>query len=124
LAKRAIQCKLKSMVRLRILSAVLGCLAAFAAGLPTVAFASARTGNAVPMHMTASEPCEHCPGCDGTPCPPAAIACTVTCQGSLPTLDTVSLVLPMIEIGKIAWPRQLAELQGRSSPPDPFPPRL
>jgi hypothetical protein len=51
------------------------------------------------------------------------MACTVICQGSLPTLGA-TLILPMIEIGKIAWPGRLAELQGRSSPPDPFPPRL
>ena len=111
------------MNRLRVLAVVLGCLAAFwASGLPVVAFASAPAANA--GHMNVTERCHGCPDCDGAPCTPAAMACSVACLGSLPTLAVAALAPPTIETGKIAWPASLAILHGRSPPPDPFPPRL
>ena len=111
------------MGRLRILTALLSCLAVLAAGLPVVAFASAPAANAARMQTVAAEPCQHCPDCDGTPCTPAAMACMATCPGSLPTLGVAMLILPAIQTGKVTWPPRLVTLHGRSSPPDPFPPR-
>jgi hypothetical protein len=114
------------MERLRILAALLSCLAVFAAALPVVAFASVPAAAAARMQTVAAEPCQHCPDCDGTACTPAAMAsmaCMVACPGSLPTLGVAMLVLPTIQIGKVTWPSRLAALHGLSSPPDPFPPR-
>src|SRR5476651_916316 len=55
---------LGGMKRLRILTALLGCLAVCAAGLlPAVALVSAAAGEAAPMHTAASGPCDHCPDC-------------------------------------------------------------
>jgi len=116
----------RAMGRLRILAALLSCLAVFAAGLPVVAFASAPAADIARMQTVAAEPCQHCPDCDGAPCTPAAMAsmaCMVTCPGSLPTLGVAMLIPPAIQTGKVTWPPRLVTLHGLSSPPDPFPPR-
>jgi hypothetical protein len=111
-----------SMERFRTFAAVLGCLAILAAGLPVVALASAPT--AAPAQTAASEPCTHCPDCDGTPCQPAAADCVLNCVAAPPTLGVATVTLPAIDTGKTAWPSRLAALSGLSPPPDPFPPRL
>jgi hypothetical protein len=106
---------------LRTFAAFLGCLAVLAAGLPAVALASAPT--VAPVQTAASEPCTHCPDCDGTPCQPAAADCVLNCVAA-PPLGVATFALPAINTGKTAWPSRLAALSGLSSPPDPFPPRL
>jgi hypothetical protein len=113
----------RTMGRLRILAALLSCLAVFAAGLPVVAFASTPTVDAAGTQGVAAEPCQHCQDCDGNPCAPATMACMATCPGSLPTLGVAMLILPAIQTGKVTWPPRLATLHGLSSSPDPFPPR-
>jgi hypothetical protein len=110
------------MKRLRTFAAFLSCLAVLAAGLPAVALAAAPT--AVPMQTAASEPCTHCPDCDGTPCPPAAAACIVACVGVPPALGVASFVLAATVTAGGAWPGRVTTLHGLSLPPDPFPPRL
>jgi hypothetical protein len=110
------------MKRLRTFAAFLGCLAVVAAGLPAVALASAPT--TAPVQTTVSEPCTNCPDCDGTPCPPAAAGCVLSCVAVPPTLGVATFALPAIDTGKTAWPSRLATLSGLSPPPDPFPPRL
>jgi hypothetical protein len=112
----------QAMMRLRLLAGLLGCLAVLAAGVPSVALASAPT--AVPMQMAAFEPCTHCPDCDGTPCQSAAAGCVLSCVAAPPTLGVATLALPAIDTGKTAWPSRLVTLSGLSPPPDPFPPRL
>jgi hypothetical protein len=115
---------MRLMKRLRTFAAFLGCLAVLAAGLPTVALASAPAHVPTPMQTMASEPCTHCPDCDGTPCQPAAAGCVQSCVAAPPTLGVAVVALPAIDTGKTAWPSRLATLSGLSPPPDPFPPRL
>jgi hypothetical protein len=110
------------MKRLRTFAAFLGCLAVLAAGLPAIALASAPA--TAPVQMAASEPCTHCPDCDGAPCQPAAAGCVLSCVATPPTLGVASFALPAIDASKTAWPSRLATLSGLSPPPDPFPPRL
>ena len=114
------------MRRLRVLFAVLGCLAVVAAGLPTVALAwtpshAPETGHAVIGSGLCSE---HCPSCEGAPCPPQATNCTVACVGVTPALAASPIVLSTpLGVG-IVWPSRLAVLHGLAPPPDPTPPRL
>ncbi len=110
-------------MRLRLLAGFLGCLAVLASGLPAVALASVPMLNAVPAQMAASEPCSHCPDCDGSPCQPAAAGCVLACVAAPPTLGVVSFVLPAIGGATIPWPAHLVLLTNLSPPPDPFPPR-
>jgi hypothetical protein len=114
------------MRRLRVLFAVLGCLAIVAAGLPTVALAWApshepETGHAIVGGALCSQ---HCASCEGTPCPPEATHCTVACVGITPALGTASFVLLVPSGAVLVWPHRLAVLHGLAPPPDPFPPRL
>ncbi|MDP1965281.1 MAG: hypothetical protein Q8K93_24115 [Reyranella sp.] len=111
------------MTRLRLLAGLLGCLAVLASGLPAVALASAPTRNVAPTQTTASEPCSHCPDCDGSPCQPAAAGCVLACVAAPPTLGVVAFALPEIGATTMPWPVRLAFLTGLSPPPDPFPPR-
>jgi hypothetical protein len=110
------------MGRLRILAALLSCLAVFAAGLPVVAFASVPAADAA-RAQTVAEPCQHCPDCSGAPCAPAAMACMIGCLAPLPTLGVATFTLPAAATSKAIWPSRLAALRGLSPPPDPFPPR-
>ncbi|MDI1283210.1 MAG: hypothetical protein PSV46_02335 [Reyranella sp.] len=111
------------MMRLRLLAGFLSCLAILAAGLPAVALASTSTSKAAPAQTAASEPCSHCPDCDGAPCQPAAAGCVLACVAAPPTLGVASFVLPLIDIGMTVWPTRLTVLSGLTPPPDPFPPR-
>jgi hypothetical protein len=108
------------MKRFRLLAAVLGCLAILAGGLSTVAVASTPSAE----RLAVAEPCTHCSDCDGTPCPPTAAGCVLSCAAVPPTLAVATFALPAIDTGKTAWPSRLATLSGLSPPPDPFPPRL
>ena len=105
------------MSRLRLLAGLLGCLAALAAALPTIAVASA------PVQTASSEPCKHCPDCDTGPCEPAAVSCVQACVSTPPTLGVETFALPSVQVGKTAWPARAAMLRGQSPPADPFPPR-
>jgi hypothetical protein len=114
------------MRRLRVLFAVLSCLAVVAAGLPTVALAwtpshAPETGHAIDGGGLCSQ---HCPSCEGTPCPPEATHCTVACVGITPALATSSFVLLAPSGAYPVWPRRLAVLRGLAPPPNPSPPRL
>ena len=114
------------MQRLRILGAMLGCLAVLVAGLSASAFAwtpSSVAGTTQKISpMAAGEPCSHCPDCDG--CPDAGMfACVVACFGALPTLPVASFDLPAARPVEASGPLQATVLHGQSRPPDPFPPR-
>lgn len=110
---------MSSMKRLRLLVGLLGCLAILTAGLPAVA--SATVAKATPT--SASEPCQHCPDCDGAPCQTAMADCVLTCVATPPALAETGAILPAIAVGKASWSTSLAVLHGLTRPPDPFPPR-
>ena len=114
------------MRRLRVLFAVLGCLAVVAAGLPAVALAWAPLQATEAGHAIASgKHCpQHCPSCEDAPCPPDAIHCAVACVGVMPALGVSSFVLPAPSGAGTIWPPRLAVLHGLALPPDPTPPRL
>jgi hypothetical protein len=111
------------MVRLRLLSALLGCLAVVAASLPAYAFAWTPT-QAAGEHAVIGALCsQHCPDCEGMPCPPTAEGCIVACVGVTPVLGTAAFTF-VVPPGDVAlWSQRLSELHGLSPPPDPFPPR-
>jgi len=111
--------------RLRLLAAMLGCLAGvWASAFPAMAFASVFHADAHAGQTIAHAPCHGCPDCDDTPCAPGVLACTIACLGNPPMLAAVTLVTPTIETVKIVWPAFEAFAQGRTPPPEPLPPRL
>lgn len=110
------------MKRLRLLAGFLGCLAVLAAGLPTIALASMPTTAALAQTMV-SEPCSHCPDCDGAPCQLAAAGCVLACIGAPPALGVASFIPPAVDAATKPWPARPMALSGLSPPPDPFPPR-
>ena len=112
------------MGRLRLLAGLLGCLAALAASLPAVAFGPASSLSSAPTQTAASEPCDHCPDCQGGPGQPAMAGCLQSCVASAPPLGVAGLSLQVISSMETASLRPLAALHGRSPPPDPFPPRI
>jgi len=113
------------MVRLRFLSALLGCLAVLAAALPTVAYAWMPSASfADSSHAAIGTLCtQHCPECQGMPCPPSAAGCVVACVGMMPSLITATVTLAIPEGGSESWPDRFTTLHGLSPPPDPTPPR-
>lgn len=110
--------------RLRLLAGLLGCLAVLAASLPAVAVASAPSLNGTPVQTTASEPCDHCPDCQGGPCQPAMAGCVQACVVSAPALGVASFSLGAVSTKETVSLRPPSVLHGRSPPPDPFPPRI
>ncbi len=113
------------MRRLRILSALLGCLAVVTAGLPTVALAWTPSLAPATDQMVVGGLCsQHCPSCEGAPCSSEATGCTVACVGVTPALGVAAFVLSIPPGNVTIWPRRLAALDGLSRPPDPLPPRL
>jgi hypothetical protein len=113
------------MKRLRILSALLACLAVVAAGLPAFALAWAPSESPATEQTAVGALCtEHCPSCEGMPCPPTAAGCVVACVGLAPALGVAAFSLWMPPASSVAWPVRLAILHGLSPPPDPQPPRL
>jgi hypothetical protein len=56
------------MGRLRVIAALLGCLAVLAAGVANVA-AAQDSGWSPTERSASSAPCSHCDDCDKTPCP-------------------------------------------------------
>lgn len=109
------------MKRLRLLVGLLGCFAVLAAGLPAVAFASAPAAKAVAAAV--SEPCQHCPDCDGAPCQTAMADCVLMCVAAPPALTASAAIMPAIVDGNAPWSATPAVLHGLTRPPDPFPPR-
>jgi hypothetical protein len=107
------------MKRVRLLVGLLGCLAILVAGLSVVA--SGAVAKATPT--SASEPCQHCPDCDGAPCQTAMVDCVLTCVATPPALAEAAVILPAIAVGKASWSASPAVLHGLTRPPDPFPPR-
>lgn len=112
--------------RLRVLSALLGCLVVVLASLPTVALAwtsshAPKSGQAIVGSGLCSQ---KCPSCEGTPCPSEASYCTVTCVGVAPALGISTFVLATPSDGTTVWLLKLATLHGLAPPPDPSPPRL
>jgi hypothetical protein len=115
------------MKRLRFLSALLGCLAVVLAGLPTVALAWAPSQSLAHTteHGVTGKLCsQHCPSCEGVPCPPQATGCTVACVGVTPAIGVGAFVLAIPLADASNCPRQLATLHGLARSPDPLPPRL
>jgi hypothetical protein len=110
------------MSRLRILAAMLGCLAAIAAGLPAIAAVSAPAPHSDLSISAGSMPCEHCQDCDGAACP-KVVDCTAPCAVSLPTLGVASVELRWLEPGQPVGLALATSLHGEHPPPDPFPPR-
>lgn len=110
-------------MRLRLLAAVLGCLAVLAGGLTAVAWASGPMVTPASERSAVGAPCTHCDDCDGVPCPAPATACVQISPNATPTLTAATPDLPTIGFGKIRWPLRATVLSGLSPPPDPFPPR-
>jgi hypothetical protein len=112
----------RAMNRLRFLSALLGCLTVVAASLSTMAWAqsaAAGTGHAAIQGLCT----QHCPECEGMPCPPTAAGCVVACASLMPALVTASFVLAKESAPEAAWVHGPSPLHGLSPPPEPFPPR-
>jgi hypothetical protein len=115
---------MNAMRRLRFLGGLLGCLAVLAAGLPAVALGLAPSFSSALTQTAASQPCEHCPDCQGGPCQPAMTACLQVCMAPAPALGVASFSLQAFSTTEIVGLRPQAALHGRSPPPDPFPPRI
>ena len=120
------------MKRLRLLAGLLGCLAVVAAGLPTVAHAwmpstsdraPAATGATTGTTKVSALCSQHCPECEGMPCPPTAAGCVVACIGTMPSLVAAAMTLSTPDARSEVWPDRFAALRGLSPPPDPSPPR-
>jgi len=113
------------MKRVRLLAGLLGCLAVLAAALPTIAYAWMPSASPVDhAHTAISALCtQHCPECEGMPCPPTAAGCVVACVGMMPSLIAAGVTLAVPDrLSDIRMDR-VAALHGLSPPPDPTPPR-
>ena len=111
------------MSRLRVLAAVLSCLAVLASSFGAVA-AMAASRPLVSEHSTVGgQPCSHCGDCDGVPCPKPAAACLQAAAAPAPALAAVAIELPPLTFSVVDWSLRTATLSGLSPPPDPFPPR-
>jgi len=113
------------MVRVRFLSALLGCLAVLASALPTVAYAwMPSTSSADHAHTAVGALCsQHCPECQGMPCPPSAAGCVIACVGMMPSLIAAGVTLAVPDSLSDIRVERFAALHGLSPPPDPTPPR-
>lgn len=109
------------MKRVRLLSALLACLAAVATGAP--AFASAAVG--MPSSATVSGPPSHCSGCVdfGSDRCAKMVDCTAPCAASIPVLAVASFGLERVEVGGRVWQSYPPALTGEHPPPEPLPPR-
>ncbi len=111
------------MTSLRLLAAILGCLAVLAGGLLTVAAAMPAGAPAAERSM-AGGPCTHCDDCDGVPCPAPTATCMQVSANGAPTLAASTFNLPTVGFDRVRWLLRTATLSGLSLPPDPFPPRV
>jgi hypothetical protein len=113
-----------SMKRLCALSALLSCLAMLATGAPAFALAWAPAQAPATDQTAVSALCsQHCPSCEGMPCPPTAAGCVVACVGVAPAIGVAAATLAIPSSVNDVWPPRLATLHGLSPPPDPLPPR-
>lgn len=110
------------MKQIRLLSALLACLAAVATGLP--AFASVAmvvqsdsTVSGAPSH------CMDCPDCGTDHCA-QMVHCTAPCAASIPVLPFVAVELQRTEASSQTWQFNARTLTGERPPPEPLPPRL
>jgi hypothetical protein len=113
------------MKRLRLLSALLGCLAVLSAGLSPVALAWAPSSQAPAADgaVIGALCSQECSPCESAPCPPSAAGCIVACVGVTPSLGVASFTLSGSFAASVFWPVRLATLHGLAPPPDPLPPR-
>jgi len=112
------------MKRLRVLAALLGCLAVLASGFVSVAAATVLAGpSAQPQSTLGEQPCDHCDSCGTVPCAAPTSSCLQTSSNVSLTLATVPFDLPAMDAGKIRWSLRTASLTGLCPPPDPIPPR-
>jgi hypothetical protein len=112
------------MKRLRALFALLSCLAILAMGAPAFALAWATAPAPAADQTTVGALCsQHCPSCEGMPCPPTAAGCVVACVGIAPAIGAETVMLSIPPSDNNVWPARLTTLSGLSRPPDPFPPR-
>jgi hypothetical protein len=111
------------VIRLRSLAALFACLAILASGIVSVAALAVPTGGSTTQSSASSTPCNHCPDCDGVPCPMPAAACVHAPATPVPTLASTAIDLPAVDFSEVHWPLPAARLSGLSQPPDPFPPK-
>ena len=111
------------MGRLRILAAVLGCLAVLAAGVANVA-AARDFGGAAAERSASSAPCNHCDDCDKTPCPMPMTDCVQVHAGGSAVVLAAFVALPQGFSVVERWTAAEHSLSGLSPPPDPLPPRV
>ncbi len=119
------------MKRIRLLSALLACLAAVATGLP--AFASMATvvqsDSMVADSMVADSTvsgapshCMDCPDCQTDHCA-QMVHCTAPCAASIPVLPFVTIEVQRTEVSSQTWPFNPPILTGECPSPEPLPPR-
>jgi hypothetical protein len=111
------------VIRFRALAATFACLAVLASGFVSVAASALPMGGSTMQSGASSTPCNHCPDCDGVPCPMPAADCVHAPATPIPTLTSSVVDLPTVSDSKIHWPLRATILSGLSPPPDPFPPK-
>lgn len=120
------RCNIMVVERFRALAAFLSCLAVLAAGVMAVAAfvpAAAAVERTVGQ-PTAGAPCSHCDDCDtSVPCPMPVTVCVQASSTAAPTVADASFSPPGIASTRVDWLFRDTTLNGRSLPPDPFPPR-
>jgi len=111
------------MGRLRVIAAVLGCLAVLAAGVANVA-AARDFGSAAAERSASSAPCSHCDDCDKTPCPMPMTDCVQVHASGSAVMLAAFVALPQKPDIAERWTALAQALSGLSPPPDPLPPRV
>ena len=111
------------MIRFRAFAATFACLAVLASGFVSVAASALPMGGSTAQSGASSMPCNHCPDCDGTPCPMPAADCVHAPATPIPTLTSSVVDVPALGVGEIHWPLRATNSSGLSQPPDPFPPK-
>jgi hypothetical protein len=110
------------MGRLRVIAALLGCLAVLAAGVANVA-AAKDSGWTPTERDPSSAPCSHCDDCDKTPCPMPMTDCVQVHAGGGALVLAAFVALPQKPDVAERWAALAHALSGLSPPPDPLPPR-
>jgi hypothetical protein len=110
------------MGRLRVIAALLGCLAVLAAGVANVA--AAQDAGWTPAERGASTaPCSDCDNCDKIPCPMPMTDCLQVHAGGGAVVLAAFVALPPGPDVAERWAAPTHALSGLSPPPDPLPPR-
>ena len=110
------------VIRFRSLAATFACLAVLASGFVSVAASAFPMGGSMQIG-TSSTPCNHCPDCDGMPCPMPAADCVHAPATPVPALTSTAVDLSAAGFSDIHWSHPATILSGLSPPPDPFPPK-